>query len=134
MVLNLDYAPTFLSYAGVAPQKEMQGESLRGILNGDTAKWKDAIYYHYFEYPGVHAVKRHYGVKTDRYKLIHFYFDIDEWELYDLEKDPHEMKNVYNDPSYRQIRKELLKKLDALRLKYKDSDEVTNSFLPKKKF
>lgn len=134
MVLNLDYAPTFLSYAGVAPQKEMQGESLRGILNGDTAKWRDAIYYHYFEYPGVHAVKRHYGVKTDRYKLIHFYFDIDEWELYDLEKDPHEMKNIYNDPSYTQIRKELLKKLDALRLKYKDSDEVTNSFLPKKKF
>ena len=133
MVLNLDFAPTFLNYAGIAPQNEMQGESFRKIVAGNPVKWRDAIYYHYFEYPGVHAVKRHYGVKTDRYKLIHFYFDIDEWELYDLEKDPHEMKNVYTDPAYLRIRGDLHKKLDALRLKYKDSDEVTKSFLPKKK-
>ena len=133
MVQNLDFAPTFLNYAGIAPQMEMQGESFRKIAAGKPQKWRDAIYYHYFEYPGVHAVKRHYGVKTDRYKLIHFYFDIDEWELYDLEKDPHEMKNVYDDPNYLPIRNRLHKKLDALRLKYKDSDEVAKSFLPKKK-
>ena len=96
-------------------------------------KWRDAIYYHYYEYPGVHAVKRHYGVRTERYKLIHFYYDVDEWELYDLEKDPHEMKSVFNDPAYAVIQADLLKKLRELRVKYKDRDEVTQSFLQKKK-
>ena len=130
MILNLDFAPTFLNYAGIQDQKEMQGESFRKVLSGESVKWRDAIYYHYFEYPGVHAVKRHYGVRTERYKLIHFYYDIDEWELYDLETDPHEMKNVYTDPFYAGIRSELHRKLEELRLKYKDSDEVTRSFLP----
>lgn len=133
MVLNLDYAPTFLNYAGITEPKEMQGESFREVVSGKSVKWRNAIYYHYFEYPGVHAVKRHYGVRTDRYKLIHFYYDIDEWELYDLEKDPHEMKNIYNDPVYADIRKTLHQKLDTLRIKYMDSDEVTNSFLPESK-
>jgi len=133
MVQNLDFAPTFLNYAGVKAQKEMQGESFRKVLSGESMKWRDAIYYHYYEYPGVHAVKRHYGVRTERYKLIHFYYDVDEWELYDLEKDPHEMKSVYNDPAYAEIQANLLKKLKALRVKYKDTDEVTQSFLPKKK-
>ena len=133
MVQNLDYAPTFLNYAGVKAQKEMQGESFRKVLSGESMKWRDAIYYHYYEYPGVHAVKRHYGVRTERYKLIHFYYDVDEWELYDLEKDPHEMKSVYNDPAYTEIQADLLKKLKALRVKYKDTDEVTQLFLPKKK-
>ena len=131
MVLNLDYAPTFLNYAGIAPQKEIQGESFRKIVSGKLMPWRDAVYYHYYEYPGVHAVKRHYGVRTERYKLIHFYYNIDEWELYDLQNDPHEMKNVYDDPAYAQVRKALHQKLVALRLKYKDSDEVTNNFLPK---
>ncbi len=133
MVQNLDFAPTFLNYAGVKPQKEMQGESFRNLVNGKSVKWRDAIYYHYYEYPAEHAVKRHYGVRTERYKLIHFYYDIDEWELYDLEKDPHEMKSVYNDPSYSDIRTMLHEKLEGLRVKYKDNDEVTKSFLPKKK-
>jgi len=131
LVMNLDFAPTFLNYAGVGDQKEMQGESFRKVVSGESTNWRDAIYYHYFEYPAVHAVKRHYGVRTERYKLIHFYYDIDEWELYDLEKDPHEMKNVYTDPGYTAIRAGLHKKLDDLRLRYKDSDEVTRSFLPK---
>lgn len=132
MVQNLDFAPTFLNYAGVQPLKEMQGESFRKLVSGESVKWREAIYYHYYEYPAQHSVKRHYGVRTDRYKLIHFYFDVDEWELYDLEKDPHEMKSVYNDPSYAQIRSNLHKKLEELRVKYKDTDEVTQSFLPKK--
>jgi len=132
MVQNLDFAPTFLNYAGVKAQKEMQGESFRKLLNGESMKWRDAIYYHYYEYPAVHSVKRHYGVRTERYKLIHFYYDVDEWELYDLEKDPHELKSVYNDPEYKEIQASLLKKLKELRVKYKDTDEVTRSFLPKK--
>ena len=133
MVQNLDYAPTFLNYAGVKPDKEMQGESFRNLMNGKSMKWRDAIYYHYYEYPAEHSVKRHYGVRTERYKLIHFYFDVDEWELFDLEKDPHEMKSVYNDPAYAEIQVKLHKKLIVLRAKYKDTDEVTNSFLPVKK-
>ena len=132
LVQNLDYAPTILNYAGVKPQKEMQGESFRKLVSGESMKWRDAIYYHYYEYPAEHSVKRHYGVRTDRYKLIHFYYDVDEWELYDLEKDPHEMKSVYDDPSYAGIRAILHKKLEELRVKYKDTDEVTRSFLPKK--
>jgi len=133
MVQNLDFAPTFLNYAGIKPEDEMQGESFRKLFSGDTLKWRDAIYYHYYEYPGYHSVKRHYGVRTERYKLIHFYYDVDEWELYDLEKDPQEMKSVYDDPAYSEVRASLYKKLDELRVKYKDSDENARSFLPAKK-
>jgi arylsulfatase A-like enzyme len=79
------------------------------------------MYYHYYEYPGAHSVKRHYGVRTKRYKLIHFYHDIDEWELYDLKKDPDELKNVYDDPKYAGVVKELTSELKKLRAKYKDT-------------
>jgi len=133
MVQNLDFAPTFLNYAGVNIPKDMQGESFRKLLNGESVKWRDAIYYHYYEYPAVHSVKRHYGVRTDRYKLIHFYYDVDEWELYDLEKDPQEMKSVYNDPAYAQIRAQLHLKLNDLRVKYKDTaDDILPSIKGKK--
>jgi arylsulfatase A-like enzyme len=69
----------------------------------------------------VHSVKRHYGIRTERYKLIHFYFDIDEWELYDLKNDPDEMHNVYNDPAYADTVKQLTAELKQLRAKYKDT-------------
>jgi len=82
------------------------------------------VYYTYYEYPAVHMVKRHYGISTDRYKLMHFYYDIDEWELYDLEKDPDEMRNVYDDPSYSAVRKEMHAKLKEVRASYGDSDEM----------
>lgn len=124
LVQNLDFAPTFLDYAGVDIPKEMQGESFRNIANGRTKKWRDAIYYAYYEFPGEHHVKRHYGIRTDRYKLIHFYYDIDEWELYDLKKDPTEMHNVYQDPAYDSIKKEMHQKLKEIRIKYKDSDSL----------
>ena len=77
-------------------------------------------------------VKRHYGISTERYKLIHFYYDIDEWELYDLKTDPQEMKNVYNDPAYAKVKKDLHKRLKKLMARYKDSEELAKSFLPKK--
>jgi len=131
LVLNLDFAPTFLDYAGVPIPEDMQGQSLRSVLKGKTPQnWRQAVYYHYFEYPGWHAVKRHYGIRTHRYKLIHFYYDIDAWELYDLEKDPHELNNVYNDPAYADIVKELKAELQRLRKKYRDTDE--RQFLPEK--
>jgi arylsulfatase A-like enzyme len=75
-------------------------------------------------------VKRHYGMSTDSYKLIHYYYDIDEWELYDIKADPQEMKNVYNDPSYTSVRKKLHKHLKKLMIKFGDSDELARSFIP----
>jgi arylsulfatase A-like enzyme len=103
------------------------------ILKGKTPEdWRKEHYYHYYEYPGSHMVKRHYGISTDRYKLIHYYYDIDEWELYDFKADPLEMKNVYNDPSYKRVRDDLHIRLEKLMVKYKDSEELALSFIPKK--
>ena len=98
----------------------MQGKSMLPLLKGEQVEWRDALYYHYYEYPGIHAVKRHNGVRTDRYKLIHFYYDVDEWELYDLEKDPHEMNNVYEDPAYAEVKAQMHQKLDELVDQYQD--------------
>ncbi len=130
MVQNLDYAPTILDYAGASVPGDMQGASFRKLAAGKPVKaWRDAIYYHYYEYlSNVHNVKRHYGVRTDRYKLIHFYYDVDEWEMYDLQKDPREMKSVYDDPGYADVRAMLHKKLTELRKKYKDSDGLGETF------
>ena len=125
MVQNLDFAQTFLDVAGVEAPADMQGESLIPILKGETEKWnRDAVYYHYYEYPAIHMVKRHYGIVTKEYKLAHFYYDVDEWELYDRLKDPQELNNVYNDPAYADVVKDLKEKLADLRVKYKDSEEL----------
>jgi arylsulfatase A-like enzyme len=120
MVQNIDFAPTFLELAGVKPPDDMQGVSLVPLLTGKKhGKWRDALYYHYYEYPAEHAVRKHYGVRTDRYKLIHFYDDIDAWELYDLQSDPHEMKNLIDDPAYDKVERHLRKRLAELRKEYK---------------
>jgi len=122
---NLDFAPTFLDYAEANIPSEMQGKSLRNLLKQQEkgADFRNAIYYHYYDFPAFHMVKRHYGVRTERYKLMHFYDDIDQWELYDLEKDPQELRNVYDDPGYAQIQQELHETLDSLQTRYK----VTNA-------
>jgi arylsulfatase A-like enzyme len=129
LVQNLDFAPSFLDYAGIEVPEEMQGESFRKLVAGETDMWRDAVYYTYYEYPSVHMVKRHYGVATERYKLIHFYYDIDEWEMYDLETDPMEMKNVYDDPTYADVQKMLHERLKSLREYYGDSDELNEKYL-----
>ena len=122
LVQNLDFAPTFLDFAGIDKPTDMQGRSLRRLLQGKRPRnWRKSIYYHYYEYPAVHSVKRHYGVRTKGHKLIHFYHDIDEWELYDLQKDPDELKNVYNDPEYAEVVKKLKEELKRLRNKFKDT-------------
>jgi len=121
LVMNLDFAPTFLDYAGVQIPDSMQGKSIKPIFDGVTKKFRDAVYYHYYEFPGVHSVKRHYGVRSDRYKLIHFYNNINEWELYDLKSDPDEMKNVYNDPKYTKVKNEMHKILENQKALYKDN-------------
>lgn len=82
-------------------------------------KMRKEVYYHYYEFPGAHSVRRHFGIRTDRYKLIRFY-NIDEWELFDLEKDPHELHSVYDDAQYSEIRGNLAERLAALQAKYKD--------------
>jgi arylsulfatase A-like enzyme len=119
MVSNLDFAPTFLEAAGVPVPADMQGRSLVPLLKGETpADWRRSFYYHYYEFPGPHSVARHYGVRTARHKLIHFY-QLGEWELYDLEKDPDEARNVYDDPAYADTVRELQKELDRLRALYR---------------
>lgn len=130
MVQNLDFAQTLLEAAQITAPDDMQGESLIPLLKGDTASWtREAVYYQYYEYPGPHMVKRHYGIVTKDYKLVHFYYDIDEWELYDRKKDQQEMTNVYNDPAYAEIVTKLHQELKELRTKYKDSPELDEKYI-----
>ncbi len=122
LVQNIDYAPTFVDLAGLPIPADMQGVSLAPLLRSEQAdkQWRrTSLYYHFYEYPGEHAVRRHYGVRTDRYKLIHFYGDMDHWELYDLEQDPQELRNLYGDPTYAKVQKRLHKELTRLRKHYK---------------
>jgi N-acetylglucosamine-6-sulfatase len=115
---NIDFAPTFLEAAGMSVPEDMQGVSLKPLLRGKTpASWRKSLYYHYYE-RGEHHVPAHEGVRTDRYKLIHFY-DTDEWELFDLDKDPQEMKSVYSDAQYARIVRTLKKELARLKTEYK---------------
>jgi arylsulfatase A-like enzyme len=117
LVLNLDFAPTFLDLAGVPVPEDMQGRSLRPLLEGHApSDWRSDFYYRYYEFPhGWHDVRPHYGVRTRTSKLIHFGADMDHWELFDLEKDPHELRNVYDDPAYAATRQDLHRRLDRLR-------------------
>ncbi|MED6335907.1 MAG: sulfatase [Planctomycetota bacterium] len=122
LVGNIDFAPTFLEAAGVAVPEAMQGESLLGLLRGEEPKqWRASVYYHYYEFPGVHAVQRHYGVRDKRYKLIHYYL-IDEWELFDLERDPAELTSVHSDPAYAEVRERLEAELERLQELYGETD------------
>jgi arylsulfatase A-like enzyme len=120
LVLNIDYAPTFLELAGMSVPGDIQGRSLVPLLTGAGGDWRDAIYYHYYEFPSTSMVNRHYGIRTHRYKLMHFYYVIDEWELYDLEEDPEERHNMYDDPANAALVQELKERLYALRTEYKD--------------
>lgn len=129
MITNADFAPTILDLAGFEVPADMQGVSFAEALRGNhMEQWRDSVYYHYFEYPAVHSVKRHYGILTEKYKLMHFYYDIDEWEFYDLENDPNEMTNLYGSPEYSDIIQDLEEKLYALQEHYGDTD--LERFLP----
>jgi len=117
LVTPLDFAPTFLAAAGVDVPADMHGVSLMPLLAGKTPDdWRETVYYHYYEYPGWHYVRRHYGVTDGRFKLIHFYEnDVDEWELYDLHFDPYEVSNLYENDVYTNVRKRLHGELKRLR-------------------
>jgi arylsulfatase A-like enzyme len=130
LVQNLDFAQTFLEAAGVDAPKDMQGESLVPLLTGQQEKWtRDAVYYHYYEYPAEHMVNRHYAIVTKEYKLIHYYYVEDQWELIDRKNDPMELRNVYEDPAYAEIREDLHKRLEALRAKYKDNSQLSQRYI-----
>ena len=138
LVQNLDFAETFLDLAGAPIPEEMQGESLLSTIKaaqkngGIPSDWRESIYYHYYEYPGAHSVKRHYGVRNDRYKLMHFYYDVDEWEMYDLKTDPNEMINIIGDPEYSDVLAEMKAELKRLQELYGDSEEAAKQLIPEK--
>jgi arylsulfatase A-like enzyme len=121
MVSVIDFPELWLEAAGVPVPADMQGRSFRPLLEGRTpADWRSSFYYHYYEYPGAHSVRKHYGVVTDRYKLFHFYEpDVNYWTLIDRQQDPNELKNVYDDPRYADERKKLHAELQRLRTELK---------------
>ncbi len=147
LISNLDFAETFLDLAGADIPADMQGKSLKPLILGKPSGgtpppmtigfsnklvnyshpgFRDALYYHYYEFNGerrtAHMVRRHYGVRTDRYKLIHFY-NLDEWELYDLEKDPREMRSRYDDPDYSEIVAQLKTRVADLQKQFQVPDD-----------
>lgn len=117
LVQNIDFAPTLLAAAGVEPQEPMHGVSLMPLMTDENVDWKRDLYYHFYENPGFHGVARHYGIRTDRYKLIHYYRQ-GEWELFDLQNDPQEQNNLYGLPAYNEITENLKQRLDALQTQY----------------
>lgn len=121
MVQNIDYAPTFLEIAGVDIPDDIQGESLLPLLRGEQPNnWRNSLYYHFYDYPAEHSVRRHYGVRDGRYKLIHFYGDIDRWELYDLRKDPTEMNNLFGKSGMDDVTARMMGELKKLQELYDD--------------
>lgn len=128
IIANIDFAPTLLDVAKIDTNQSMQGISFKNILEGNTPKnWQDAMYYHYYEFPFWHHVQPHYGIRTKKYTLAHFYYNIDVWELYDLEKDPNQMNNIISNPEYKEVIIELKKQLKSLMVKY-DNDKSLEDF------
>ncbi len=124
LVLNLDFPETFLEAAGLPIPGDMQGKSLKPILAGQTpADWRQHFYYHYYEFPGPHSVRRHYGVRSNRYTLV-YYYTLDEWELFDRQTDPQQMKSVYSDVSYADVVTELKRELARLRSELKVPEDT----------
>jgi arylsulfatase A-like enzyme len=138
LVQNIDFAETFLDLAGAPVPADMQGKSLVPLLKGETPKdWRNSLYYHYYEYPAVHSVRRHEGVFDGRWKLIKFYgMDVpngEEWELYDLQNDPSEMKNIYGNPENKAKIQALEKELGRLKEQYRVPAEPPPQAKPGKK-
>jgi arylsulfatase A-like enzyme len=130
LVANLDFAETFLEAAGLPIPDRMQGRSMVSILKARTpADWRKSFYYHYYEWPGEHRVRPQYGVVTDRYKLVHFYVAADYWELFDLQKDPMELKSVFGTRKYASVQHDLERELSRLRVELKEpSDDPPGAY------
>jgi uncharacterized sulfatase len=117
LVQNIDFAPTLLDAAGVKPGTPMHGVSLLPLFEAQPEPWDRDLYYHFYEHPGFHGVARHYGVRTDRYKLV-YYYQNDEWELFDLVTDPADQVNLYDRAGYADITRDLKRRLQKLRVQY----------------
>ena len=127
IITNIDFAPTLLELAGISTTQKMQGTSFVPVLEGNAPKdWQDAMYYHYYEFPFWHHVQPHYGIRTQKYTLAHFYYNIDVWELYDLEKDPGQVNTIYNDHNYAEVTAELKVKLKNLMIKFEDNKSLVD--------
>ena len=123
LVMNIDLAQTLLEVAGLPIPAEMQGQTMLPVLRGEQpASPRKYVYYQYYESEGEHAVAKHVGIRSDTYKLIHFY-ENHEWELFDLKKDPSEMNNVYGDARYKGVVEEMKKELENQMKRYQDSYE-----------
>jgi len=128
IVTNIDFAPTLLDLAHIDTDQKMQGRSFKSVLKGNTPKdWEQAMYYHYYEFPYWHHVQPHYGIRTQKYTLAHFYYNIDVWELYDLEKDPTQMNNIIDNPEYVSVILDLKKQLKDL-MKKSGNDKSLSDF------
>ena len=127
IITNIDFAPTLIELADIKMTQKVQGESFKPILFGNTPKnWEQAMYYHYYEFPFWHHVQPHYGIRTQKYTLAHFYYNIDVWELYDLEKDPNQMHNIIAAPQYTNIIADLKSQLKTLMEKYENDKSLAD--------
>lgn len=119
IISNIDFAPTLLELAGLKTKQSMQGKSFVKLLKGQkNSQWRQSMYYHYYEFPFWHHVQPHYGIRTERYTLAHFYYNVDIWELYDNKKDPDQIHNIINDPAYAEVIKDLKAQLSDLKKTY----------------
>ena len=121
--MNIDFGATLLDFAGIDVPKNIQGKSFKPIFEDGNYIGRYAVYYHYYEFPKWHKVQPHYGVRTSRYKLIHFYYSMDNLELYDLENDPNEMNNIYSNAS-KDLIDSLKLRLSELKKEYKDDFSI----------
>lgn len=128
--LNVDFAPTFLDVAGLPPSADMQGRSLLPVLRGRTpADWRTSMYYRYYHDPGHHNTRAHYGVRTLTHKLI-FFWKKNQWELFDLRNDPHELHNLYDEPGQQALIAQLKGELARLRREMRDEDQLADVQFP----
>lgn len=122
VIANTDFAATFMEIAGISTPHKTQGRSFAAAFDKDMGEdWRQSVYYHYYEFPFWHHVQPHYGIRTSNYTLAHFYYNIDQWELYDLKKDPAQMNNLIDDPAYEEVVASLKKELGTLQEWYGDA-------------
>ena len=130
IALNVDFAPTFLDVAGLLASADMQGRSLLPVLRGRTPPdWRTSMYYRYYHDPGDHNTRAHYGVRTAAHKLI-FFPKKNQWELFDLINDPHELHNLYGEPGHDALTATLKQELARLRRDLRDDDQLADEQLP----
>jgi arylsulfatase A-like enzyme len=122
MVLNVDIAPTILDLAGVPVPENVDGKSIKSLLQGKSIPWRSEFLYEYYEYPAVHMVRKNRGIRTKRWKYIHYFEEPQEFELYDIQNDPHEVNNLYGNPAFKDVFEQLRVRLVEIRRELKDPD------------